>query len=429
MTRAALGDGAARICRALAWATVVLSPTQWGTRLGIAHLCVADVLIVCAALCWVTKVAARGDWRQCRRLPWQVPAFILPALLSVFAADILPLACRDAFKLIGYFVLGYLVYDDLLHHHPHRLRPLLLVLLAVLTVQVLLAFGQYLTVQEPLRVRGAFGNRNVLAGWLALALPVACGIGLYTSLFWLRLGLGFLVFLGLAVDLSAASCWAVLGVTLLIAATRNWRVFALAGLAVMLWLTLVSPRIGAFRVAGIGEPQTNEQVLFQSAAIYAPDGHAERRYPGWQAAGEMILTSPWFGVGIGNYQRNVGLYTGNKPSFTGPSEPDIQNLYLVIGASMGLPALMGFLALLLIPTLRVGGAAARVSGWQQGLYYGVMGGLSAFAITAVWHPLLERGIGLHLVLLLVLARQLAAWAEVPPDARAALRHDGAAAGV
>ncbi len=406
MTRDVLANGLARAGRILAWATIILSPTQWCLRRGIAHVSLADVLIVGAALCWVAQVLLRRNWTSCRRVPWQVPAFVLPAMLSVFAADILPLALRDAFKVFEYFVLGYLVYDDLLQQPSRRLKPLLLVLLAVLVAQVAVALGQYLTAPDPLQVRGAFGNRNVLGGWLALALPVACGIGLYSASIGLRLGLGVVMVLGLAVDLSAASCWAVLGVALLMAATRGWRFFAAAALAVMVWVAVIEPRIGWFHDAPGGERLTNEQALFQSAAIYASDGHPERRYPGWQSAAEMLLTSPWLGVGIGNYQRSVGLYTGSKPSFTGPSEPDTQNLYLVIGSTMGLPALLGFLALLFVPAWRVGNAASQVSGWQRGLYTGVAGALAAFAITAVWHPLLVRGIGLHLVLLLALAHRL-----------------------
>ncbi|MEO5368434.1 MAG: O-antigen ligase family protein, partial [Magnetococcus sp. WYHC-3] len=157
-----------------------------------------------------------------------------------------------------------------------------------------------------------------------------------------------------------------------------------------------------------GAPQTSQQVLFRSVALYT-DNQPERRYPQWQSAVEMLLTNPWLGVGIGNYQRCVAQYTGAKPMPTGPSEPDIQNLYLVIGSTMGLPALFAFLAMLLAPAFLAGTAAHRYAGWRRGFLYGLAGGLMAFAITAIWHPLLVRGIGLTLVLLLVVARLVSEW--------------------
>lgn len=409
MTRTAVAGWAARCCRVVVLATVLLSPTQWSVKWGLAHFTLADPLIIFATLCWAAKIALLRDWTRFRRLPWQVVAFLVPALLSVFAAEHMPLALRDLSKFFEYFLLGYLLYDDLLHRHPHALQTVLTLLAATLVLNELLALGQYVLASDPLQVRGAFGNRNVLAGWLALALPVAFGVGLYTDSRAVRVAAGLALLLGLLVDLSAASLGAVLCVITFVAATRGWRPFALTALAATLWLGLAAPHVGWFHDRQTGERQSNLDVVFRSLALYAPDGQPERRYPEWQSAAEMLLTNPWLGEGAGNYQRRIGLYTGNKPSFTGPNEPDTQNLFLVIGSTLGIPALLGFLAMLLVPGMRVGAAAARYTGWRRGLSYGVAGGIAAFAITANWHPLLVRGIGLHLVLMLVLARLLATW--------------------
>jgi len=76
----------------------------------------------------------------------------------------------------------------------------------------------------------------------------------------------------------------------------------------------------------------------------------------------------------------------------------------VLAASAGLPALAVFLAMLVTAAGRAGIAAYRN---RSALALGVSGSLSAFAITAVWHPLLVRGIGLPLVFALALAHHLA----------------------
>ena len=41
--------------------------------------------------------------------------------------------------------------------------------------------------------------------------------------------------------------------------------------------------------------------------------------------------------GLGGYQKQIGPFYGVVPNATGPAEPDIQNLYLVLGATCGLP--------------------------------------------------------------------------------------------
>jgi O-antigen ligase len=410
-----LTEWAACGCRWAVLATIVAAPTQWDIfRSHGGHLTIVEPLMLLAMLCWIVRVFAQGDWwRISFPLPWQVALFVLAALLSIFMAEREGVsdALRETAKVLEYFVVGYVLYDDLLRPQPQRLRTIIYLVLGTMVVIVVIALAQFFVCSDPIRgVTGTFKSRNVLGGWLSMMLPIVFGVALYTTRPWLRAGLWLLVFCGLTVDLSAASLGAVLVVMLLLAATRGWRTFAIAALAATCWVGVMTNHIGWFKDPDTGARQTSQQVLFRSVALYSPDdGQPERRYPQWQSAVEMMLGSPWLGEGIGNYQRRVEQYTGAKPLPTGPSEPDIQNLYLVIGSTMGLPALFAFLALLLTPAFLAGAAAPRHDHWRKGFVYGVAGGIAAFAITAIWHPLLVRGIGLHLVLLLVVARLLSEW--------------------
>jgi O-antigen ligase len=397
-------------------ATIVVAPTQWDI-LNIqggrgCHISLVDPLLGFAFLCWVVRVLARGSWwRMPWPWPWPVLAFVLPALLSLVMVERggAGEALRETAKLVAYFGVGYLLYDDLLRNQAQRLRIVLGLLLAVTVAMVLLALVQFFIYTDPVRgVSGAFESRNVLGGWLALMLPMAAAVALHAERLLVRVGLWLLVVVGLLVDLTAASVGAVLCVVALLAAVRGARAFVVFTLGATLWLGVLSAHMGGFLQPETSARLTSQQVLFQSVALYQ-DGQPERRYPQWQSALEMMLSNPWLGVGIGNYQRRVEQYTGAKPMPTGPSEPCIQNLYLVIGSTMGVPALLGFLALLLLPAFGAGAVARRHAGWRRGVVYGVTGGLAAFAVTAIWHPLLVRGIGLHLVLLLVMARLLAEW--------------------
>ncbi len=419
MKREKLADWAALGCRWAVLATIVISPTQWAiSRSYGGHLTLVDPLMLLAACCWLVRVLAQPEWwRKAQTLPWPVVMFVLPALLSIFMVEREGMvdALRETVKIIEYFVVGYILYDDLLRAQPQRLRTVLYLMLGVTVAIMLMSVAQFFCCNDPIRgVTGTFNSRNVLGGWLAMILPVIFGVALYTPHLLLRIGLGILVLCGLLVDLSAASLGAVLAVMVLLAATRGWRTFVVAMLAATFWVAVVTDHLGAFKDPGTGVRQTSQQVLFRSIELYAPDGQPERRYPQWQSAVEMMLTHPWLGEGIGNYQRQVEQYTGTKPIPTGPSEPDIQNLYLVIGSTLGLPALFGFLALLLMPAFLAGAAAPRHAHWRKGFVFGVAGGIAAFAITACWHPLLVRGIGLHLVLLLVVARLLSEWSTDQP---------------
>jgi len=98
----------------------------------------------------------------------------------------------------------------------------------------------------------------------------------------------------------------------------------------------------------------------------------------------------------------VGQYYDNIPRQTGPSEPDIQNLYLVLAASAGIPALLAFIAMLAVAV-----QAACTSPHRSASTLGVAGALCAFGLVAVWHPLLVRGIGLPLSFLLAWAHRQA----------------------
>ena len=162
-------------------------------------------------------------------------------------------------------------------------------------------------------------------------------------------------------------------------------------------------------------PRDNFTAAIQSAEIYHSDsgevqysetgvlthtaGTPTRRYPEWQAALMMSFEKPLVGIGPGTYQKNIGPFYDVIPRETGPNEPDIQNLYLVMVSTMGYPVLIAFLLLL-------------YAGWNSGrssasspCARAAAAAIAAFAITAIWHPLLVRGIGLPLVFMLALARQ------------------------
>ena len=386
---------AGRLLPGLMLLILAVAPTQWSLPLpGSVHLTLADLLLLAA----VPVGLAAG--LRVRHLPFAHLLFLGFAALSVlFAADTRA-AVKEWIQLALYFGAGTLLTGAALRLSGGRgLRLAVWTVLGVGALIVALALGQYCLgpFDNPLAVRGAFGNRNVLGGYLALLLPLAFGLLLQTASVWLRLVLGVLVLAGLSVCLSGAALLAIALALLALAARRGAAWLAGTGLVLMAGFTLLLPHL----------PRANDAAAFDSLALYDAAGQPTRRYPEWQAAAVMALERPWVGQGIGGYQKQIGPFYGVVPNATGPAEPDIQNLYLVLAASAGLPTVLAFLLMLWNGMADAGRGATRDGAGDEvlpGLGAGLAGALGAFALTAVWHPLLVRGIGLPLALLLAATR-------------------------
>ena len=381
--------------------TLCIAPTQWALELKPKfYLSPADLTLAFAAGVWLLDILATREWRRLLPLPpWPHLLFVALACASALTATDKLAALKDLVQFTEYFLVGHLLFAAFLRNNPRASKQALVALSAVTALILCIALIQYIKPGiDTLKVRGTFGNRNVLGGYLTLAMPLLFGAMLGVRPLWGKLLLAALLVAGLAVNLSGAAALAVVGVIACMAATRGPKLFVPVAAVLLAWQAFVLPRL----------PRENDLAHFQSLALYNGSGNVERRYPDWQAAYSMALTHPWLGVGLGNYQKHIGQYYDNVPRQTGPSEPDIQNLYLVLAASAGLPALLTFLALLACAAqaARTAAGAALAHSLRAALAQGVAGSLIAFAITAVWHPLLVRGIGLPLVFLLALAYHL-----------------------
>lgn len=350
---------------------------------------------------------------------------------------------KEFVQILLYFYAAERIFSTLLASGEKYVRISSLVFLASGGVILTIAVIQYflpdsaefpLCLRTGLSVRGAFGNNNVLCGYLSLLLPfsfafmcskdclrsvgdkasgcsclgVMCGAaGCHASSRLLcivcRVVLFLMVPAGLFVMFSGAAFVAVVAAMSVIAFRRN----AIAGVGCAILIT-----VAFFYLAPL-LPRDNFTSLVQSTEIYHSDsgevkysedgiltwnaGEPTRRYPEWQAALMMSFERPFVGIGPGMYQKQVGPYFDMIPRATGPCEPDIQNMYLVMVSSMGYPALIAFLTML----------CSAICKGQSGDVAGVAAAfaVAAFAVTAIWHPLLVRGIGIPLVFMLSLARR------------------------
>ena len=380
-------------------AILVTAPTQFSIEIARkTYISIVDPLI------WITCLFMGIQYLQARRLPpLKVPLctilFLGIAALSILRSPARLPALKDLFQYTEYFVVAFLLLSSAMADATARRRYVALYLAAAAAV-VAVGLVHYLQPSvEAFKVRGTFGNRNVLGGFLTLALPVMFGLALFGKGPMLRASLLLTVALGCVVTLSGGTMVGLILAFALMSMLKSQRAFLIVAAVFIVSFAVLAPRL----------PRHNTEILAQSVSLFDADGQMSTRYPEWQAAAEMAKDNPLTGVGIGSYQTSVREYYGTIPDRAVASEPDSQNLYLVLASTIGLPGLACFVGMLLIFFCKAAGAFVRLpEGFEKGLALGVLGSLVAFAINCIWSPLLVRGIGVPLAAVFSLAMTVGA---------------------
>lgn len=427
-------------------------PLGAGKRL--LNLSVVDVVLACAFGLWV----ARREFCLPRIYPAAVVGALWLALSlvpqlkgSAEVADVsLRLGLVNVVQFVAYFLVGHVLFVETFRDAQCRRRALRL-LGWVTAVAVGAAVVQYcLEGVGVTEVRGSwFDNRNTFGAFLAIVLPLLFGCVLFGRSRVALAGVAALVVAGLCVCLSGGAFVAICAGVLVAAALRGRVAFAVTAVMLMLLGGLVLPHL----------PRRNTAVLLDSVALYkesdrdrvfnddvaalaarlsarqaglaakVADGKSvdygdllreedyswkwQQRYKEWQAALNMMVECPLFGVGAGGYQRNVNRFYRSEGFGAMPKyaknllEPDTLNGYLVLGAGAGVP----FLILLGAMFLRAGRFAVLRLGDEadadaRGLAAGVVAALAALAVVAVFTNPFVRGVGVTLALVLALAEVL-----------------------
>ncbi len=375
---------------------IAVAPTQYGIEVAKkTYLCVVDPLVWLVAALWGLRVLLTRDWRAIRWPPAAAWLFLALAALSLTRSDNVKGSAKDLFQFVEYFAVAGMLFAAQFEAAEPRAWARR-VFLATVAVVVACAAVQYALPAVPaFKVAGTFGNRNVFGGFLSLALPIVLGLLFYDPAWPRRLGYAALLAAGLAVTLSGATLLA-LGVAGVGMAAVRGRLALLATVALL----------AAFVLYGLPNlPRRNLDTAYDSVALFNGEAEVSTRYTEWQAASLLVLDNPLRGVGAGNYQGNVGRYFGTLPDPAGrTAEPDSQNLYLVLAATLGIPGLLAFAALLATGAAGAARQFARApDAVSRGLALGLLGSLTAYAINCVWSPLLVRGIGVPLALVCALA--------------------------
>ena len=393
---------AAKIFPVAALLAVALAPSQLAVDVGGVHVAVGELLLLPAFALGLLA-------RRLARPPAECLALVALVAISTAFAPKKAVAAAELVQTGLYFVVAWSVVAGAMRDEKWR-RVAAAVFVASGSVSVAIALWQYfapspdvfpLNLREALCVRGLFSNNNVLSGYLALLAPFAFAMALGAKSWRTRIPLLAVAVCSLSVILSgpalAAAC---LALSALAFGCRKWlgTLVTAALIALFIFAAPYTPRDNFTEAVTSALPYRVDDgavAYAEGATLEWRAGDPARRYPEWQAATMMALERPLVGIGPGAYQKSVGAYYDAVPRATGPNEPDTQNLYLVMASTMGLPALAAFLAIL---------AASFAAGIRSDDARGAAAAVAAFAVAAIFHPLLVRGVGIPLVFVLAFAR-------------------------
>jgi O-antigen ligase len=378
-------------------AIVFFAPTQHGVELvKKSHLTLVDPLVWLTFGLWFISACRSGAGRDIFRVPLLFPLlFVAASALSLLNTPNPLRSAGTVVQNIEYFLAAYLLFASAAAD-PAKRKLILNMFLVVSALVILLAVSQYaMPGRSDFQVCAAFDNANVMGGFLALVLPLVYGLWLHEQDAERKVACLVVMAGGFGVVLAGGSLLALVVAFAVLSMFRGRFYFAGFAAIFLLGFFLVLPQL----------PRHNPEVLRQSVALFNDEGAVARRYSEWQAAADMTREHPLIGVGSGCYQDRIGEFYGILPIEGGKAaQPDSQNLFLVLSASIGLPGLACFAGLLLA------GMAQAARGYfsagpaaEKGLYLGAWGSLIAFSINAIWSPLLVRGIGIPLVIILAFA--------------------------
>jgi putative inorganic carbon (HCO3(-)) transporter len=305
-----------------------------------------------ALLFWPVRYLASSRLSQRTSLDWAILLLALTTVASLWVTSFPDITFPQVYRLLGGMALFYAIVNWT--DSVSRLRwmesgtiaaGLLLALLAPFSVQwdiskfPFIPAGLY---QRFIQLFSDTVNPNVMAGNLAILLPIALGwlVFGWRQLSWRQRTLAsaaVLMVLGMVFLTQSRGAWLALGVVVIAMITLRWGWGWLVSLGMTLAGSLSAYLIGFKQVADF---------LLRGTSLGGLDGRLEV----WTRAVFLIQDFPLTGVSIGTFGRVADtLY----PFFQyAPGKIDhAHNLFLQVAVDLGIPGLIAWLSILSLVTL------------------------------------------------------------------------------
>jgi putative inorganic carbon (hco3(-)) transporter len=224
-------------------------------------------------------------------------------------------------------------------------------------------------------------NSNVMAGALALLLPLALALPAYAwpRLRWFERALVMIAgvaMLGVLVLTQSRGAWMGLAAAVMVLVTLRWSWSWLA-----LPLVAIASGLAAWR---IGFGRTADLVLASQAL-----GGADQRLEIWSRALYMLQDFPFTGIGMGTFRQVANLLYPFFLAGPGTEIPHAHNLFLQVGVDLGLPGLVAWLALLILVCVCAWLVYRRGRRQRDAVLTGLGAGLLASQAALVVHGLTD----------------------------------------
>jgi O-antigen ligase len=339
------------------------------------------------------KLSRVKEWKLPMRLVLPLAAFLLAVILSaVFAPDFWQAILGRSSRFHGsvsFYLSWALVMLALMTGLKQSLEKIVLHALvfcglAIALLGIVQSFGvayfggiQSLISPSLERVPSFVGNPNFSSFVIAVLWPAAFALTFVSSrrlsfwYGWVATGI-MLVSLGVFASRGALLGASASVVILIFWLWKNsgWKKMLLAVLPIVIFLGV------AFTTADLYHPAFSETGT-------SGDRNTTSRFYIWNESLVMVGKYPWLGVGPGGFLSEY-MKNGSDPAHQEGWFDDPHNLFLHIAATVGLPGLLAFVAL-----LSLAGLFALRRMWQEpGNLFNLVGlcGLSAFVVASMFNP-------------------------------------------
>ena len=408
----------------LAWIGLAFAlPISSGLRIGPAS--VTDLIFATAIALWCASTITMRGTRAARGLPvWSVAIYLLALYLSSLAAVNLDEALTEMVKWIEF---GALLWVIPLALPANRVVWLVAALLAAAALQGIYGLYQFVFRIGPdwfliqgrfMRASGVFGQPNPFGAYLGLSLPVALSLSLWslsswskqrtwTQLLWalFYVAVACCIAVGLVASWSRGGWLGAIAGGIVVMAFFSKRTTLLLGFGAL--LLTITALLGALNPGWIPAAITarigNIPAYFGLVDVISLEVNDDNfaiieRVAHWVAALRMWESSPWLGVGPGNY---AAVYpTVALPRWSDPLG-HAHNIYLNV---LGETGFLGFGAFLLMWSSLVGWLVQQTRtrlpphSWSRALAVGLLGVIAHLAVHSFFDNLFVQGMYLHIAL-------------------------------
>jgi O-antigen ligase len=352
------------------------------------NISLTDILV--AALLIYGLVQLFFNWGKRPSLPKKVilpmSALLILGALSILNAPNRLLGGVEWFRLLKMFLLFWVVMNSIRSQQDLKFVVIFLVIGIIgesligiyqhfqggsLGLSILGEKQEMMAFASLSRVGGTLGHPNRLAMYLGMVLPLTLAAILFAK--------------NRRHKVTGTTAFILGAATLVLTLSRaGWAGFVLSSIVVLFFFIKKSPnKSQIFKVAFVVLLLSTILVFSFSDTITTrltqdDEGSAQSRITVAQLALEVIKDYPILGGGIGNYLYYLPVSVTAYESFAEAAK--VHNLYLLLGAEMGIPALLVYLLLYLVILSVALKNAFRAQGIFAVIFVGSAAGLMSFAL-------------------------------------------------